>query len=195
MQSRASTSSVFSAPTTPRQIGTPEVTRIDNDSIIHRPNPFDTPFNSRPASMGPESAPPSSSAGRPDARPQRYFHSRRLPKGVEIEKPWLAKKDPREKWHTIIPLIGLFVGLCTAGFIVWDGYRRVVNHKYCLILDEDWSSGINRKIWTPEVELGGFGYVTSLQFFECNLPDVSPETANSSKRPPVPTTSSSKTTS
>jgi hypothetical protein len=36
----------------------------------------------------------------------RFFHSRR--KGKEqIEKPWLEKKDPRQKWLSLFPAIGL----------------------------------------------------------------------------------------
>jgi hypothetical protein len=35
--------------------------------------------------------------------------------------------------------------------------RTVINHKYCPVLDENWAGGINPKIWTKEVELGGFG--------------------------------------
>jgi len=89
---------------------------------------------------------------------QRYFHSRRVKKG-EVERPWMDKKDPREKWVTIIPLIGLFVGFALAGFLVWDGLRTVVNHVYCPVLDEHWSGGFNDKVWTKEAEVGGFGYV------------------------------------
>jgi hypothetical protein len=156
MEYQSSTAGTSSVLTTPPRPGTSEVTRIDNVNTIPRPNPFDAPYNSRPASIAPGSVTASSSAYRPDARPQRYFHSRRIRKG-EVEKPWLNKKDPREKWVTIIPLIGIFVGLAIAGFLVWDGLRTVVSHKYCVVLDEDWSGGINSKVWTKEVELGGYG--------------------------------------
>lgn len=86
----------------------------------------------------------------------RYFHSRRLKKGT-IERPWLEKKDPRQKWSSIIPLCGVFLGLCIAGVLIWDGLRSVVNHQYCLVLDENFSNGFNEQIWMKEVELGGFG--------------------------------------
>lgn len=87
-----------------------------------------------------------------------YFRSRRVKKG-EIEKPWLKKKDPREKWVTIFPLLGLFIGLCITGVLIWDGVRSVAQHKYCTVLDENFSSW-NNKIWTKEVEVGGYGLVT-----------------------------------
>lgn len=77
----------------------------------------------------------------------------------EVERPWMDRKDPREKWVTIIPLIGLFLGFALAGFLVWDGLRTVVNHVYCPVLDENWSEGFNTQVWTKEAELGGFGYV------------------------------------
>ena len=74
-----------------------------------------------------------------------------------MERPWLDRKDPKEKWVTIIPLIGLGLGIALAGFLVWDGLRSVVNHTYCPVLDEDWSEGFNTKVWTKEAEVGGFG--------------------------------------
>ena len=92
------------------------------------------------------------------ARPNHFFHSRRIKKG-DVSKPWLAKKDPREKWVTIIPCIGLFLGLVMCGMLVWLGLKSVVNHKYCPVLMEDWSRGFDEDIWTREVEVGGFGCV------------------------------------
>lgn len=93
---------------------------------------------------------------------QRYFHSRRVKKG-EVEKPWLDKVDPKEKWVTIIPLIGILVGLGVTGFLVYDGLRSVAHHNYCPVLMEDWSNGFNQEVWTKEVELGGYGSVVSLR--------------------------------
>jgi hypothetical protein len=98
------------------------------------------------------------------AVPQRYFHSRRVRKG-EVEKPWKDKKDPKEKWVTIIPLIGLAIGLGLAGFLVYDGIRSVVHHTYCPVLSDDFSNGLNTNIWTQEAEVGGYGFVNSLQVY------------------------------
>lgn len=88
-----------------------------------------------------------------------WFRSRRVKKG-EVEKPWLEKKDPREKWVTILPLVGLALGLCITGLLVWDGIRTVAQHKYCEVLNEDFTTW-NSKIWTKEVEVGGFGYLSN----------------------------------
>lgn len=86
-----------------------------------------------------------------------YFRSRRVRKG-EVEKPWMKRKDPKEKWVTIIPMIGIALGVAIAGFLVYDGLMTVVTNSYKLVLDEDFSGGLNSKIWTKEVETGGFGY-------------------------------------
>ena len=139
---------------TPMRPSTPEYG--DNISPMPRSNtntnPFASPYVSRPPSMRNSSAVDLHH----EALRQRYFHSRRVKKG-EVERPWMDKKDPREKWVTIIPLLGLLVGFAVAGFLVWDGLRTVVNHAYCPVLDEDWSGGFNTKVWTKEAEVGGFG--------------------------------------
>jgi hypothetical protein len=150
---RGSSTSAVSTATTPHP-GTPESRGQPNpfDEGISTPrpnNPFSTPFTSRPASSL-----ASSTAVQPP--PSRYFHSRRVRKG-EVEQPWLKKVDPKEKWVTIIPLIGLLLGLGIAGFLVYDGIRSVVHHKYCPVLSDDVSEGLDTNIWTQEAEVGGFG--------------------------------------
>ena len=116
-------------------------------------NPFASPGNSRPASSyGSSSA---RDTGRFDPG-QRYFHSRRVRK-EDIQKPWLDKKDPKEKWVTILPIVGILIGLGISGFLVWDGYRSVIQNKYCLVLEENFSQGLRSSVWTKEVEVGGYG--------------------------------------
>lgn len=113
-------------------------------------NPFATPYDSQAQSCN-------TSSTALQSAPRPYFHSRRVKKG-SIEKPWLKIKDPREKWVTIIPLIGLFLGLAIAVLLIFDGLQTVVNHKYCPIFMEDFSSGtLSPLIWTKEAEVGGFG--------------------------------------
>lgn len=145
---------------------TPTPTPRPVSPTIIAPSPFDDPITpvldraaavSRNSSM-PMSMPASTSGfSVPGSNAQRrYFHSRRVKKD-EVSKPWLAKKDPREKWVTIIPCIGLALGLGIAGFLVWHGISGVVNHKYCPVLMEDWSHGFREDIWSREVEVGGYG--------------------------------------
>ncbi|KAI5922351.1 glucan 1,3-beta-glucosidase [Camillea tinctor] len=115
-------------------------------------NPFASPSISRPPSSGASS----SAVGRGfGERGQRYFHSRRVKKG-EVEKPWLEKKDPKEKWVTILPVMGIIVGLGISAFLIWDGLSSVVKHKYCLVLEDNFAT-FNEDVWTKEVQVGGFG--------------------------------------
>jgi hypothetical protein len=126
-------------------------------------NPFATPgtqtpnanaqgFESRAES---ETGSSGSTSGYQYFTPGVYFRSRRIQKG-QVERPWLQNKDPREKWMTIIPLVGLFLGLGVVGVLIWDGVRSVAQHHYCPVLDEDFASW-NDNIWSKEVEVGGYG--------------------------------------
>lgn len=115
---------------------------------------------SRVGDSPPDSAPLSRTMASSTSLPyghgqQNYFRSRRIKKG-ELERPWLNQKDPREKWVTIIPIIGFLCGLAVAGLLIWMGLWTVVDHNYCAVLDEDFSSW-NDKVWTKEVEVGGYG--------------------------------------
>lgn len=87
---------------------------------------------------------------------KRYFRSRRLKPDHVIEKPWKDAKDPREKWVTIIPLIGMGLGLAAAAALVIQGLFTVQHHKYKLVLDERWET-FNTAVWTKESNVGGFG--------------------------------------
>lgn len=132
-----------------------------------RDNPFATPTGHNPFGSPETSRPPSttdfSSAVRNefDGRAARFFHSRRVKKG-EIEKPWIKQRDPKEKWVTILPCIGILIGLAVSGFLVWDGIHSVVKHKYCSVLVDDFSQGLNTNTWTHEIQVGGFGYVAPI---------------------------------
>lgn len=113
-------------------------------------NPFDTPYGS---------AQPSTNVSQIAVNQTgmaRYFHSRRVKKG-NVEKPWLTSKDPKEKWITIIPILGLLVGFGLSAILVWDGLKSVVNHKYCEVYSTDFSEGLDEDAWTKEAEVGGYG--------------------------------------
>ncbi|CAL8574808.1 hypothetical protein XPA_000758 [Xanthoria parietina] len=147
-----------SATATPMRPGSPD--SAAHDFITPMPkgqgpgtNPFSSPFASGRASVNASSSALNIHHG---AQQSKYFHSRRVKKG-EIERPWLDKKDPREKWVTIIPLIGLGLGFAFAAFLIYDGLKTVVKHDYCPVLDEDFSRGWDDSVWTKESEVGGFG--------------------------------------
>lgn len=93
-----------------------------------------------------------------DSGPPTYFRSRKMKK-EQIAKPWLKeKKDRYQVWQTIIPLLGVVLGLGFGAFMVYDGWTSVPVHEYCVVYDDDFSSGrLNSDIWTKEVEVGGFG--------------------------------------
>ncbi|KIV95308.1 hypothetical protein PV10_02978 [Exophiala mesophila] len=87
-----------------------------------------------------------------------YFRSRRI-REVERDMSWLKhRKDPKKKWLTIIPLIGIILGLGVAAINVYFGVRSVPVHKYCMVYEDDFSSGLlDPSVWTYEVQVGGFG--------------------------------------
>lgn len=153
----SSANSMYSPEQTPQQtphrrrsIETASHTGSDNISAAPR-----NPFNATPLGTSKNS---SAIHLHQQKQNQKYFRSRRVKKG-EVNHPWKDQKDPRQKWVTIIPLIGLALGFAVAGYLVYDGLSTIVNHTYTLVLDEDWSKGFNTDVWTKEVNLGGFGYV------------------------------------
>lgn len=155
-------SSAINTPLRPRS---PDMNEKNQDHIEPVPNPFGTPGMGTPFTSRPVSRNASALNLHQQRESQKYFHSRRVQKG-EIERPWLEKKDPREKWVTIIPIIGLVIGFAIAGFLIYDGLKTVVHHQYCPVLSEDFSGGFNNKVWTKEAEVGGFGLVhRSFPFF------------------------------
>ncbi|KAI1801547.1 glycoside hydrolase family 16 protein [Daldinia bambusicola] len=83
-----------------------------------------------------------------------YFHSRRV-RG-EIDKPWLRHQHWKEKLANILPIVGFVLGLGVAGILIWDGLRSVAKHKYCLVLEDNFTT-FNGAVWTKEVQVGGFG--------------------------------------
>jgi hypothetical protein len=87
-----------------------------------------------------------------------YFRSRRV-KAEDVERPWLEEKHPRQFWVKCFPLVGLVLGLTVTGVLIWDGVRTVARHNYCEVLNDNFTSW-NSDVWSKEVEVGGFGYVS-----------------------------------
>lgn len=87
----------------------------------------------------------------------RYRPSTRRRKD-KITKPWLDQsQSPRERLSDALPIIGGFLGLIAAVFLVWDGWASVINHEYVLLYEDDFSNGLDKSIWEPEIQVGGFG--------------------------------------
>ncbi len=91
-------------------------------------------------------------------KPGVYFRSRRINEKF-TDRSWLKqKKDPRQRWLSMFPLLGIILGLIIAGVYIFLGVRSVPQHKYCMIYEDDFTSGtLNPDVWTKEVEVGGFG--------------------------------------
>ncbi|EXJ80993.1 hypothetical protein A1O3_07281 [Capronia epimyces CBS 606.96] len=87
-----------------------------------------------------------------------YFRSRRI-KDRNTDRSWLRpRKDHRQKWLTIIPLIGIILGFCIAGAYIFVGIQNVPVHKYCMVYEDTFSSGdLDLNVWTKEVQVGGYG--------------------------------------
>jgi hypothetical protein len=132
----------------------------DRDRATSPRNPFSTPDPFATPQYRPSSAATSGiSSARELSNIQRnkYYHSRRIRKD-DGYVPQKFKKDPKEKWLWIVPLCGLLVGLGISGVLVYLTVN-FKSYKYCPVLDEDFSSGqLNPRVWTKEVEVGGFGY-------------------------------------
>jgi len=80
-------------------------------AYIEKRNPFNTHYDSNPTSTINSQVAVNHSDIAGD------LLSRRRKKG-EIERPWLASKNPKEKWITIIPIIGMLVGLGVGALMV-----------------------------------------------------------------------------
>ncbi|KAH7031439.1 putative gram-negative bacteria binding protein [Microdochium trichocladiopsis] len=89
------------------------------------------------------------------APPKRRFQSSRLV--GEYEQPWLAKRDPREKFDKIFFYGFLVIGLAVSAYLCYDGWKSVGDEKFCLLWDEDFSNGINPADWNHVVRIDGFG--------------------------------------
>lgn len=86
------------------------------------------------------------------------FHSRSIDKTNEIPKPWTSKKDSRKKWHTLLPLIGVFIGICFSALECRQGWKSAINKNYCLLYEEDFVGGrLDDNMWIEEISVVGSG--------------------------------------
>ncbi|KAI1339990.1 putative gram-negative bacteria binding protein [Xylariaceae sp. FL0016] len=132
------------------------------ESITEVVNPFDTPGDGQSLGLStrPQSIHSAISSHRLSQlggrqRKQRKFKSSRLV--GEYEKPWLEKRNPRMLWDKLFFIGFTILGLCIGAYIVYTGWISVDNPDYCLIFEDDFSSGISKDSWTYEIETGGFG--------------------------------------
>jgi hypothetical protein len=119
-------------------------------------NPFATPTGSRAHSRAPSTIGTASGFAYADIPGSKYFKSRRIIKG---ENPLpKRKKKPVERLLWMLPVTGFFLGLCLTGLMIYLKLSQNATHNYCPVLSDDFSSGtLDPKIWTKEVESGGYG--------------------------------------
>lgn len=87
----------------------------------------------------------------------RPFVSRRIQKG-EAEKPWISqKKSVTSKIITAIPLVGLAFGLIIVGIYGYTGWSSYDTVDFCPYWEDDFSNGLDEKLWQREVQVNGFG--------------------------------------
>ena len=160
MKSRNSTNNADTTEKTPEQImeTTTRLHFTSADATHVRSVP--SPLNLSPANLANRFSTFSTALQSPIGERGVYFRSRRMQPDQKDKKPEPGAKDPREKWVTIIPLIGLAIGFILAVYLVVSGLFTVQHHNYTLVLDENWSQ-FDTKIWTKESNVGGFGYAFS----------------------------------
>lgn len=88
---------------------------------------------------------------------RKVEHSKRIPLGSEVEKPWLQSKN-RKKLKAInyIVMGGFLIGICIIGILSYFAYADISNFDYCEVLNDDFDT-LDEDIWTREVQIGGYG--------------------------------------
>lgn len=72
------------------------------------------------------------------------------------EKPWITKKKSiTERIAQILPFVGSVIGILLTAYYVYAGYTAVPNHKYCLVLEDNFQA-LDTTIWSAEKVLGGY---------------------------------------
>lgn len=88
--------------------------------------------------------------------------SRLVNKLTNEEKPWVNQKDRRSRasWWLTLACFILGVGAsAVVCYLGWTGVKWLKDEDICEVFSDDFNGGsLNTDDWTPDVELGGFGY-------------------------------------
>ena len=84
------------------------------------------------------------------------------------DKPWLTEApDARTRASRWITLLMILLGACGAGLLCWTGYQdagrtMIDSNRLCLAMEDTFDDFDvdNGGIWTRDVEMSGFGYVS-----------------------------------
>jgi hypothetical protein len=92
---------------------------------------------------------------------QEYAHSNGKFRSYRLvgtyDQPWLKdRRNRRDRYGNYIIYAFAVVGLGLSAVLCWDAARKVVNHDYCLVLDEQFEQ-LDNSVWNREVQTDGFG--------------------------------------
>lgn len=79
-----------------------------------------------------------------------------------IEKPWLSKREPLAKTGRALTISIIIFGALLSVLHCYLGYKKInFIGNVCLIMDEDFSNGLDHSRWQANISMGGFGFVTN----------------------------------
>ncbi|KAI0339324.1 concanavalin A-like lectin/glucanase [Trametopsis cervina] len=94
-------------------------------------------------------------------RTRALMPSTRLEQKLSKEdKPWLTKKNGRERaswWLTLAFMLLGVGGAAIVCFFGWTGVRQLKDDELCLIMEDNFNSLDMTNTWGADIELGGFG--------------------------------------
>lgn len=76
----------------------------------------------------------------------------------QIQKPWLEKQEFRQRLSYWLSWSMIFICAGVSAVIGFLSTRNVQSMgKLCMVLEDNFDNGLDRSVWTHEVDLGGFG--------------------------------------
>jgi beta-glucanase (GH16 family) len=76
---------------------------------------------------------------------------------INLDKPWIEKKDPYIRISYFLTYAFMFLGVIASGILIFLSYKATPKlPPLCLVLDDEFDT-LNLQTWNREVDLGGFG--------------------------------------
>ncbi|THH03826.1 hypothetical protein EW145_g5982 [Phellinidium pouzarii] len=77
---------------------------------------------------------------------------------ASIEKPWLTERDPLKQLSYMLSLGCMLLGIGASVALCYFGAKSILFvGSVCLVMEDDFSNGLDTSIWAHEVSMGGFG--------------------------------------
>jgi len=88
---------------------------------------------------------------------------------TKSDKPWLSTNSKRwEKASWWVTFIAMLLGVLAAAALCYEGWTSVnilTASQLCSVMDDNFDgSSLSSDYWSLDVELGGFGSVSSIMF-------------------------------